>query len=127
MKLGRKKSGGKLKAHRKKKSYEVAGQARIVKLSTSDNEKRKNQPTLGGNIKTVMLSGKSVNITSSKNSENKKTKKVDIKNVIETPSNRFLARQNIITKGTIVETSEGKVRITSRPSQRGIISGVLVE
>jgi small subunit ribosomal protein S8e len=48
-------------------------------------------------------------------------------NVLETPSNRFLARQNIITKGTIVETELGKVKITNRPTQEGIVNGILVE
>ena len=125
MKLGRKVSGGRYKAHRKKKPYETAGQARIVKLSEKD--KRKKQRTLGGNIKTVMLNAKLVNITISKG-KNPKTKRGEIKNVIETPSNRFLARQNIITKGTIVETTAGeKVRITSRPSQQGVVNGILIE
>jgi small subunit ribosomal protein S8e len=55
-----------------------------------------------------------------------KSKKASIKNVIETPSNRFLARQNVITKGTIVETDLGKVRVTNRPSQEGILNGILV-
>ena len=56
-----------------------------------------------------------------------KVKKAEIKNVFETPSNRFLARQNILTKGAIVETSEGKARITNRPSQEGSVQGVLIE
>ncbi len=54
-------------------------------------------------------------------------KKVEIKNVIETPSNRFLARQNIITKGTILLTDLGKVKVTNRPSQEGIINGIFIE
>ena len=54
-------------------------------------------------------------------------KKVEIKNVLETPSNRFLARQNVLTKGTILETELGKVKITNRPSQEGMINGILVE
>ena len=56
-----------------------------------------------------------------------KNKKVEIKNVLETPSNRFLARQNILTKGTIVDTETGKVKITNRPSQEGMINGILIE
>jgi len=120
MKLGKKKTGGKYKKFRKKKSYEIAGQQRVVKLG---QEKRKSQKTKGGNKKIVSLSTKFVNVTD----KNKKTKKLEIKNVVETPSNRFLARQNIITKGTIVETELGKVRVTNRPSQEGKISGILVE
>ena len=59
--------------------------------------------------------------------KNKTSKKIEIKNVLETPSNRFLARQNIITKGTIVETELGKAKITNRPSQEGVVNGILIE
>jgi len=122
MKLGRKISGGRYKAHKKKKSYESAGQKRIVKLGET---KLKTQSTRGGGEKVVMLKGKIVNLSPKKKGE--KAKKVEITNVIETPSNRFLARQNIITKGTIVQTSEGKVKITNKPSQQGTINGILIE
>ncbi|GBE19749.1 MAG TPA: 30S ribosomal protein S8e [Candidatus Pacearchaeota archaeon] len=117
MRKGKKISGGKYIKRRKKKLYESAGQKRIVKLS--DKEKRRSKRTMGGNQKTFMLNVKFVNLP--------KNKKLEIKNVIETPSNRFLARQNIITKGTIVETELGKVRITNRPTQEGVLNGVLVE
>ncbi|MBR9702225.1 30S ribosomal protein S8e [Candidatus Pacearchaeota archaeon] len=118
-KKGRKISGGKYIQNRKKKSYERAGQKRIVKLS---EDKRKTKRVMGGNKKTFLLRGKIVNVLTKG-----KKKKAEIKNVLTTPSNRFLARQNIITKGTIVETELGNVRITNRPSQEGMINGVLVE
>lgn len=120
MNLGKKASGGKYIKRRKKKSYEIAGQRRIVKLG---EERKKVQKAKGGNKKIVSLSAKFVNVIN----KDKKTKKVEIKNVAETPSNRFLARQNIITKGTIVETELGKVRITNRPTQQGFVNGVLIE
>jgi len=116
MHLGKKTSGGKYIKRRKKKSYEISGQRRIVKLG---EEKKR---TKRRNKKIVSLSAKFVNVID----KNKKSKKIEIKNVLETPSNRFLARQNIMTKGTIVETELGKVRVTNRPSQTGIVQGVLV-
>ena len=70
-----------------------------------------------------MLGAKTINIQLAGN----KTKKTEIKNVLETPSNRFLARQDILTKGTIVETELGKAKITNRPTQEGIVNGVLIE
>ncbi len=122
MKLGRKISGGKYSSKmRKKKSYERAGQARIIKLG---NDKRKKLTGLGKTEKIVLLSGKTINVRDSKSTSVKKT---EIKNVTETPSNRFLARQNILTKGAIVQTELGKVRITNRPTQEGNINGVLIE
>lgn len=119
MKTGKKLTGGKYIKRRKKKKYERAGQKKIVKLG---EEKRKTSRILGGNKKTFMLKGKIINVT-----EKGKTKKLEIKNVLETPSNRFLARQNILTKGTIVETAEGKVKITNRPTQEGTLNGIKVE
>ncbi len=116
MKKGKKISGGKYIKRRKKRKHELAGQKRIVKLG---EEKRRIKRTRGGNKKVFMLNVKFVNISGQK-------KRVEIKNVLETPSNKFLARQNIITKGTIVETELGKVRITSRPTQEGSVNGVLI-
>ena len=119
-KKGKKISGGKYIKSRKKRSYERIGQEKIVKLG---EEKRKSKRIKGGNKRIFMLKGKFVNIKD----KDKKNKKIEIKNVIETPSNRFLARQNILTKGTIVETELGKVKITNRPSQEGMINGILIE
>ena len=119
MKKGRKTSGGRYKKSAKKKLYELPGQARIVKLG---ERKKKTIRVTGGNKKTFLLRDKTINVKFGN-----KIKKFEIKNVIETPSNRFLARQNILTKGTIVETEIGKVRITNRPSQEGVINGILIE
>lgn len=120
MKLGKKITGGKYLKRRKKKKYEKSRQKKLVKLS--EKEKRKTIKTMGGNIKTFLFSGKIININ-----QNGKTKKAEIKKVLETPSNKFFARQDILTKGTIIETELGKAKITNRPSQDGVINGVLVK
>jgi len=120
MNKGKKISGGKYIKSRKKKSYEIVGQKRVVKLG---EEKRKSKRTKGGNKKTFLLKTKLVNVKT----KDKKLKKTEIKNVLETPSNKFLARQNIITKGTILQTELGKVKVTNRPTQEGVVNGILVE
>ncbi|MBU2104524.1 MAG: 30S ribosomal protein S8e, partial [Nanoarchaeota archaeon] len=84
--------------------------------------RRKTKKIRGGNTKTFMTNVKLINIKSKD-----KIVRGEIKNVLETPSNSFLARQNILTKGTIVETNLGKVRITNRPSQEGVANGILIE
>jgi len=119
MNKGRKISGGKYKENRKKKSYEAKNEKRIVKLG---EETKKIKKGLGGNNRTVLLRSNKINVM-----KDKKSQKVGIKNVLETPSNRFLARQNILTKGTIIETDIGKVKITNRPSQEGVVNGILIE
>lgn len=119
MHTGRKISGGKYRKRRKKKMYELPGQRREVKLG---GEKRKEKKVMGGGKKIFLLKANMVNVK-----VGKKVQKLEIRNVLETPSNRFLARQNILGKGTLVQTEKGKVRITNRPSQEGIVNGVLVE
>lgn len=119
MKMGRKVSGGKYKKRRKKRMHELPGQIREVGLGM---EKRRDKKIMGGRKKTFLLRTNMVNVKIGN-----KTQKLEIRNVLETPSNRFLARQNILSKGTIVQTERGKVRITNRPSQEGMVNGILVE
>ena len=121
MKQGKKLSGGRYHKPRKKKKYETVRQPRIVKLKET---KKKTVRTRGGNKKTVLLGCDTINIIDPKT---KKAKAVKIKNVTETPSNVFLARQNILTKGAIIETEAGKAKVTNRPSQEGCVQGILVE
>jgi len=120
MRLGKKISGGRYRKSRKKKLYETAGKPRVVVLG---EEKKKNIRTRGGNFKTVLLRTNKANIV---NTKNKKTEVAEIKQVIEVPSNKFLARRNVIVKGAIIETSIGKARITNRPGQEGSVQAVLI-
>ncbi len=120
MQKGRKKSGGRYKKPKKRKSHSIAGQPRIVKLGAT---KKKILRVQGGNKKIVLFSAEIANITDKKTG---KCKKAKIKNVIETPSNRFLARQNILNKGAIIDTELGKAKITNRPSQEGNVQAILI-
>ncbi len=121
MDAGRKISGGKLHASRKRKKFEIHGQPNIVKLGRVKSKKSRG---LGGNIKSIILTSDIVNLIDKKT---RKSTKVKIKNVLETPSNRFWARQNILVKGSIIETEKGRARVTNRPSREGSVQAVLVE
>ncbi len=121
MKKGRKASGGKYHKQRKKKKFELDRQPRIVKLG---EVKKKKMRVKGGYIKTVLLSSNIVNVLDKKTG---KAKQVKIKNVLETPPNKFLARQNVLVKSAIIDTELGKAKITNRPSQEGSVQAVLVE
>jgi len=121
MKEGRKISGGKYRKRRKKKLYESAGQETVVKLGPT---KRKKVRSHGGSQKIILLKTDEANII---NKKIKKAKKTKIRNILETPSNRFLARQNVLTKGAIIETELGKAKITNRPSQEGSVQAILLE
>ena len=56
----------------------------------------------------------------------KVTVKTKILEVVHNPSNVDYDRRGVLTKGAVVKTELGEVRISSRPS-RGIISGILIE
>jgi len=119
MNKGRKISGGKYHSHRKKKLYEKQNQTRHVILGET---KRKVLRVKGGNAKAVLLKSNAVNLI-----VDGKAKKAQIINVEETPQNRFFARQNLMMRGAIIDTSLGKARITNRPTQEGNVNAVLIK
>ncbi len=53
-------------------------------------------------------------------------KKVKIKAILESKDNRNFARLNIITKGTVIDTEDGKAVVTNRPGKEGFINAVKV-
>lgn len=53
-------------------------------------------------------------------------KKVKVLGVVESHRADF-ARENIITKGAILKTEIGKVKVTNRVGQDGIVNGILIE
>jgi len=121
MNQGRKITGGKYHSKRKKKFYEKQNQERPVTLRET---KRKQLRVQGGNMKTILLNSNEANVLDTKT---KKTQKTKIKNVLETPQNLFLARQNRLMKSAIIETELGKAKITNRPSQEGHVNAVLLK
>ncbi len=120
MNIGKKITGGRYHANRKKRKHELPGIPRIVKLR---DKKMKIIRGRGGNKKNVLLSINVANVLDKKG----KSKKAKITNVVETKANRFLARQNILIKGAIIDTELGKARITNRPSQEGSVNAVLID
>ena len=112
-------SGGRYKKPIKKKLTGRQHQARIVKIG---EKKTKLLNGRGNTTKLVSFLNNIANII-----VKGKAKKTKIKNVAETPSNTFLARQNILVKGAIIETELGKAKITNRPSQEGTVQAVLIE
>ena len=117
----RKSTGGRYRSFRTKRKQELAGYPANTKLDKEVQVKK--ERVLGNHVKRQILSTNVINVADGKG----KTVKVEIKNVVENPANPNLVRRNIITKGAVVETSLGKVRVTSRPGQEGVLSGILVK
>jgi small subunit ribosomal protein S8e len=80
--------------------------------------------TRGGTSKLELLSVNEVNVADPKT---QKIRKLKIITVDKNPANPHYVRMNVVTKGAIVKTEAGQVRITSRPGQDGVVNGVLVE
>ncbi len=55
------------------------------------------------------------------------TKKVKISKVISNAANRDFERRGVMTKGAIIETEAGRARVTSRPSQDGVVNAVIIQ
>ncbi|MBU5678397.1 MAG: 30S ribosomal protein S8e [Candidatus Aenigmarchaeota archaeon] len=115
----RKLTGGLLKPNRKKKRRDRGRDFIPAKIG---ERKIKKKRARGGNEKLILLSDMYANV-----SIGNETKKAKILSVVSNPANPYLARQNIITKGCIIETELGKARVTSRPGQNGIVNAVLIE
>ncbi|MDD9952817.1 MAG: 30S ribosomal protein S8e [Candidatus Woesearchaeota archaeon] len=116
----RKPSGGLLRNTLTKRTHMLGRTPAMTRVG--EHERKKTVSTKGGNRKQRVLESKTVNLH---NPKTKKTSKATIKQVMENPANRNFVRRNILTKGTIVETDQGKARITSRPGQDGIVNAVL--
>lgn len=115
----RKVSGGRYHPSRTKKKYELAGFPTNTKLA--DEQKVRSARIMGGNQKYSVLLAKFVNVA-----QKGKTVTAEIVNVVENPANPNLVRRNVITKGAVVQTKLGRVKITNRPGQEGSLNGILV-
>jgi small subunit ribosomal protein S8e len=115
----RKPTGGLRKEHSKKKRRERGREFIPTRIK---ERKIKIKRGRGGNKKIILLSDMYANVC-----VGNETKRAKILSVVENKANPNLARQNIITKGCIIETELGKARVTSRPGQHGIINAVLIE
>ncbi|MEK6978329.1 MAG: 30S ribosomal protein S8e [Candidatus Hydrothermarchaeota archaeon] len=117
----RKITGGRIKAHRGKRKHEMGREQVETGLG---ERKAKRIRVRGGNSKVRLLTAQNANVI---NPKTKETKLVKILTVVENSANPHFVRRNIVTKGAVVNTELGKVRVTSRPGQDGNINAVLIE
>ena len=117
----RKPSGARAKTNRNKRNMEFGRDPADTKIG---DRKTKIIRTKGGNEKIRLANDKNINVVDPKTN---KVQVAEIMTVVENTANTHFVRRNIITKGAVVDTSLGKVKVTSRPGQHGMINGVLVE
>ncbi|MDY0266473.1 MAG: 30S ribosomal protein S8e [Methanimicrococcus sp.] len=114
-------TGGKKIASRKKRKFEIGRESAETRIGPT---KSKNVATRGGNRKVRLLSDQFINVTDPKTGT---TKRAIAERVTGNTANKHYIRRNIITKGTVVRTDAGLVKVTSRPGQDGTINAVLLE
>jgi small subunit ribosomal protein S8e len=117
----RKPSGGRKVQARGKRSTEISTEKQMALIG---EPKRKIYRRTGGNTLVRVLAANKVSINNPKTG---KTTLGTIENVVENESDPNYVRRNVLVKGAIIETDQGRVRITSRPGKDGVINGVLVE
>ena len=115
----KKKTGGFLKKHSKKKKYQRGRDylpARVGPLKAKPLRVR------GGNYKRIIMAADVANVL-----VKGKAQKAKILTVTENRANNQFVRRNIITKGAVINTDLGKALVTSRPGQSGVVNAVLLE
>lgn len=120
----RKATGGRLKRpnrYRGKRRTEIASEKQSTMIGDSN---RKLYRKRSGSQTVRVLYDNQINVADQKTG---KVVKATLQSVSENSADPNYVRRNIMTKGAVVETDMGKVRITSRPGSHGVINGVLIE
>ena len=115
----RKRTGGRRRNFRKKKKHELGDQPTETRLGET---KLKTVEARGNTEKVRAVTADTASVAT-----DGEVVAAEIEDVVENASNPNYVRRNIITKGAVVETSEGRARVTSRPGQDGQINAVLIE
>lgn len=117
----RKPSGARYKSKIIKKRQHLIG--RMPAMTKVGKLKIQNIRTRSDGKKLRLLNVEKVNLYDSKT----KTYSTEtISSVIDSPADKNFIRRNIITKGTVIATSKGNAKVTSRPGQDGVVSAVLI-
>ena len=115
----RKSTGGRRVAARGKRSTEISSEKQFALIG---EPRRKIYRKTGGNTLIRVLSENRCTV----NGKDGKSTVAKITNVVKNDANPNYTRRNILTKGAIVETNKGQVKITSRPGHDGVLNGVVL-
>ncbi len=119
---GKKYTGGRLIPSRMRRKSEI--------------DRYPHEPVLGKDNKivvrrvrggTLKLSIKNTDFIIVNDIHNKKTIKTKIIRVLENSANKDYERRGVLSKGAIVETELGIVRVVSRPGQHGSMNAILTK
>jgi small subunit ribosomal protein S8e len=114
-----KRTGGRRRPIRKKRKHELGSSPTETRVG---EPKLKTVETRGGNTKVRAMQTDHATVATDDG-----TVSATVEDVVENDANPNYVRRNIVTKGAVVETSEGRARVTSRPGQDGQINAVLLD
>jgi len=115
----RKRTGGRRRPNHDRKKHELGSEPTETQVG---EPKIKTVDARGTGTKVRAIKANAANVA-----VDSEVVDAEITDVVENPSDPNYARRNIITRGAIVQTSEGQARVTSRPGQDGQINAVLVD
>jgi small subunit ribosomal protein S8e len=112
-------TGGRRKPSSDRKKHQIGREP----TETTIGETRFRTIDARGNVEKVRaLSANTVSVA-----VDGETVESDLEDVVENPANPNYVRRNIVTKGAVIETGEGRARVTSRPGQDGQVNAVLLD
>lgn len=113
----RKRTGGRRRPKRDRRKHELGNQPTET---TVGDQKLKAVDARGTETKVRAIASDTATVATDDG-----TVAAEILDVVENPADPNYARRNIITRGAVIETSEGEARVTSRPGQDGQVNAVL--
>jgi len=117
----RKLTGGRRVPFRGRRGYEKDGYPTETVLGA---KKLANKRTRGGSLKVASVK---LDTASVMDPATHMAKKAKISRVLSNSANRDYERRGVMTKGAVIETEAGRARVTSRPSQDGVVNAVLIQ
>lgn len=116
----RKPSGGRKRKSRDKQKSELGSLPTNTTIGKKVLEQKRK---MGGKRKAVLKKAQFANVY---DAATKKWQRVALRTEKDNPANRNFSRMNILTKGAIVDTEIGPIKITNRPGQEGTINAVKI-
>ena len=115
----RRRTGGRRRRSSDRKKHQVGGEP----TETTVGEQRLKTVDARGDVRKVRaLQTDVANVA-----DGGETVQTEIENVVENDADPNYARRNIVTKGAVIETGEGRARVTSRPGQDGQVDAVILD
>jgi len=116
----RKSTGGRSRPGRGRRAFERDGYA--IEPLVGETTRRLSRAR-GGWVSTGIVTANEANVADSSG----KVSRSKIVRVKQSPANRDFERRGVITRGAVIETEAGEARVTSKPTDDGVVNAVLIK